>query len=175
MEQQQRDQSFLTGTPAPSQDDKTMALIAHIGGIVVPIIVPFIIMVTKGEQSPWVKQDAQALRLFRAIDGDGNGRIDDAEWAAFQKKKAGDKGYLNTTDLRNMLAGEREPNRAKRVPKELWTKSLFAGDLGSAFEGPRVDQMAPDFTLPRHHGKGTITLSEFRGMKPVVLIFGSFT
>ena len=65
MEQQQRDQSFLTGTPAPSSDDKTMALIAHIGGIVVPIIVPLVIMVTKGEQSPWVRAQAVEALNFQ--------------------------------------------------------------------------------------------------------------
>jgi uncharacterized Tic20 family protein len=65
MEQQQKEQPFLTGSPAPSSDDKTMALIAHIGGIVVPIIVPFIIMVTKGEQSPWVRAQAVEALNFQ--------------------------------------------------------------------------------------------------------------
>ena len=65
MEQQQRDQSFLTGSPAPSSDDKTMALIAHIGGIVVPILVPLIIMVSKGEQSPWVRAQAVEALNFQ--------------------------------------------------------------------------------------------------------------
>ena len=35
--------------------------------------------------------------------------------------------------------------------------------------------IAPDFTLSRLDGKETITLSEFRGRKPVVLVFGSYT
>lgn len=34
---------------------------------------------------------------------------------------------------------------------------------------------APDFTLPTHDHKGTVTLSSFRGQKPVVLVFGSYT
>jgi uncharacterized protein len=62
---QQKEQSFLTGSPAPSQDDKTMALIAHIGGIVIPILVPLIIMVSKGEQSPWVRAQAVEALNFQ--------------------------------------------------------------------------------------------------------------
>lgn len=36
-------------------------------------------------------------------------------------------------------------------------------------------QPAPDFTLPAADGSGTITLSSYRGDRPVALIFGSFT
>ncbi|MDY7228224.1 DUF4870 domain-containing protein [Hyalangium rubrum] len=65
MEQQQQGSPFLTGSPAPTEDDKTMALLAHIGGIVFPIIVPAIIMATKGEQSPWVKSQAVEALNFQ--------------------------------------------------------------------------------------------------------------
>ena len=40
---------------------------------------------------------------------------------------------------------------------------------------PKVGQVAPDFTLERADGKGSIKLSSFRGLRPVVLVFGSFT
>ena len=64
----EKESSILTGSPAPSQDDKTMALIAHIGGIVVPILVPLIIMVTKGEKSPWLRAQAvEALNFQIAV------------------------------------------------------------------------------------------------------------
>ena len=36
-------------------------------------------------------------------------------------------------------------------------------------------QTAPDFTLYDIEGKDSVTLSDFRGKKPVVLVFGSFT
>ena len=42
------------------------------------------------------------------------------------------------------------------------------------FESAEREQ-APDFTLPREEGPGTVTLSSFRGKQPVALIFGSFT
>jgi len=64
----EKESSILTGSPAPSQDDKTMALIAHIGGIVVPILVPLIIMVTKGEKSTWLRAQAvEALNFQIAV------------------------------------------------------------------------------------------------------------
>ena len=36
---------------------------------------------------------------------------------------------------------------------------------------------APDFALPRHDSSGRerVTLSSFRGKRPVVLVFGSYT
>ena len=39
----------------------------------------------------------------------------------------------------------------------------------------KVGDPAPDFTLPDPSGSGEVTLSSFRGKKPVVLVFGSFT
>ena len=40
---------------------------------------------------------------------------------------------------------------------------------------PRVGDLAPDFTLSDLSGKESVTLSAFRGKKPVALVFGSFT
>lgn len=54
-------------------------------------------------------------------------------------------------------------------------KGLATGELGSPFEGPDVGELAPDFALHTHDGKKVIRLSQYRGHKPVVLIFGSFT
>lgn len=38
-----------------------------------------------------------------------------------------------------------------------------------------VDDMAPDFKLKTMDGKRTVELRQFRGKRPVVLIFGSYT
>lgn len=54
------------------------------------------------------------------------------------------------------------------LPMEwLWTRAR-AGDL-------RVGDPAPDFTLPTLDGSATVTLSRFRGDRPVALVFGSYT
>ena len=59
----------------------------------------------------------------------------------------GKPGEVNTPAAR----GERLPDRLKE------------GDA------------APDFTLPLVKGKGEVKLSSFRGKRPVVLIFASYT
>jgi hypothetical protein len=131
------------------------------------------------EQSPWVRREAQALALFRAIDSNGDGRATEEETQAYFKKLAGAKGHLMPEDLRKALGGGGggggEGGKAKRVSKETWIECLMAGDLGSPFEGPRVGKPAPDFTLATHDGKKQVTLSDYRDKRPVVLIFGSFT
>ena len=40
---------------------------------------------------------------------------------------------------------------------------------------PKAGEPAPDFSLDRYDRSGTVTLSQFRGQRPVVLIFGSLT
>jgi hypothetical protein len=40
---------------------------------------------------------------------------------------------------------------------------------------PEVGAAAPDFELDRLAEKGKVKLSSFKGKKPVVLIFGSYT
>lgn len=65
MEQQQQGSPFLTGSQTPSEDDKMMAMLSHLGGIIFPVVTPAIIMVTKGEQSPWVKAQAVEALNFQ--------------------------------------------------------------------------------------------------------------
>ena len=46
----------------------------------------------------------------------------------------------------------------------------------NARQGPlRIGDAAPDFTLPLLDRSSRVTLSSFRGAKPVVLVFGSYT
>ena len=53
-------------------------------------------------------------------------------------------------------------------PFETMWKSARAGHL-------QIGDPSPDFTLPLLDHSGSVTLSSFRGRKPVVLIFGSYT
>ena len=59
----------------------------------------------------------------------------------------------------------------------MWTllKGLFNGEIGSSTEGPSLGQESPAFTLETHDKSRRISLADYRGKKPVVLIFGSFT
>ncbi len=42
-------------------------------------------------------------------------------------------------------------------------------------EGPRINDLAPDFELPEAGTKRRVRVSDFRGKSPVVLIFGSYS
>lgn len=60
---EQQAESYITGAAAPTQDEKTMALIAHMGTIVgnffgVGFLVPLILMLTKGKESSFIREHA---------------------------------------------------------------------------------------------------------------------
>jgi hypothetical protein len=42
-------------------------------------------------------------------------------------------------------------------------------------QAPKAGDLAPDFTLFDISGTESITLSDYRGKKPVALVFGSYT
>jgi hypothetical protein len=129
--------------------------------------------------SPYLRQLNQLSQLFRQVDRDGNGRITEAEWQGHFKKLAAGRDHLTQDDLRALLSGPagggKKPKGGQGGSNETMVRAFLTSDVGSPYPGPRVGELAPDFTLPRQDGKGSLTLSEFRGKKPVVLIFGSFT
>ncbi len=137
-------------------------------------------------QSAYLRQLASTRRQFLMMDADTNGKISRAEWDAFFTKATQDSGALSLESLGAVLYPPSSPAPSKSDAKNTaaasagpsrWTllKGLFKGELGSRFEGPNIGELAPDFTLKSHDGKGEITLSTFRGSTPVVLVFGSFT
>ena len=55
--------SFISGSPMPTQDEKTMALLAHMGTILANFVglgfaVPLVLMLTKGKESSFVREHA---------------------------------------------------------------------------------------------------------------------
>jgi len=56
-----------------------------------------------------------------------------------------------------------------------YRKSLMSAQKKLDAKAPRAGEIAPDFTLNDIEGKESVTLSDFRGKKPVALVFGSFT
>lgn len=52
--------SFISGTPMPSQDEKTMALLTHMGTIAgnlfgLGFVIPLVLMLTKGKESSFIR------------------------------------------------------------------------------------------------------------------------
>jgi hypothetical protein len=65
----------------------------------------------------------------------------------------------------------------KRMPPALVWGLLPAQSMWLRARGGtlQVGQEAPDFTLPRQDRSSAVTLSSHRGVRPVVLVFGSYT
>src|SRR5262249_5093028 len=131
-------------------------------------------------KSPFLRQMGQVNAWFNGLDADSNGRVSRKEWADFFDRLARGKDYLTQEDLRPILAPpaarkdgkkDEKPGKGGPSPETLFW-GLIKNELGSPYEGPRVRQAAPDFTLPTHDGKERISLAQFRGKKPVVLVFG---
>jgi hypothetical protein len=131
------------------------------------------------DKSPYVRQVGQVGQWFRMVDGNSNGKISPEEWEAFFKRLAQDKGYVTPEDMHRALFPPPPSRTASKEPMgpspALLLKGLVSGEIGSVFAGPQVGQEAPDFTLPTEDGSQQYSLSRWRGKKPVVLIFGSFT
>ncbi len=74
--------------------------------------------------------------------------------------------------VKRMVAGETMPSRAPRKPGE-----VVAPAAKEEFDKQKlkIGDEVPDFTLQTYDQKSEITLSSFRGEKPVVLVFGSIT
>jgi hypothetical protein len=120
--------------------------------------------------------------LFYLFDTNSNGRISKEEWDAFFTRAAKGKDYLTREDLREAILPPEATAKDTKVAKKpsgptpgVLLKGLVEGELGSPYEGPRIGAAAPDFALKTLDRKQTIRLSDFRGKRPVVLIFGSFT
>ncbi len=129
------------------------------------------------------RENPAASYLFYLLDADSNGRVTKAEWDAFFAKLSRGKGYVSVEDLRMALRPPAPPRPAAGSPppkqmgpsRDVLLAGLLSGELGSICEGPRVGTRAPDFDLATQDGKRRVRLSDYRGHKPVVLIFGNFT
>ena len=63
-----------------------------------------------------------------------------------------------------------------RTPRFVWMVAPFSKLWTFARAGGlEVGDAAPDFELPAHDESSAVRLSSFRGAKPVVLVFGSYT
>jgi hypothetical protein len=130
--------------------------------------------------------------LAGRLDADRDGQIARAEFRGpagfFDRLDRDQDGVLTAADFdwwsKKALdkPGKEKPAKEKKASKgsggpslEVLLTGLATGEIGSPYEGPRVGQPAPLFTLPTHDGTRRIALADHLGAKPVVLIFGSFT
>lgn len=131
--------------------------------------------------SPAGEADALGEALFENLDTDSNGRVSRYELLEFfDRADRGKEGFLSREDLVSALTEDEEAAAATSSehgmpPAASLLGMLFEGKLGSLREGPGLLEAAPDFTLFTQDRRSLHTLSDSRGKRLVVLIFGSFT
>lgn len=115
-----------------------------------------------------------AATILKRFDADRNGLLEGDELPPpLQRRLAtidqNEDGKLSRDELEQFRPSNRDENTQpgeKITPPakgERYADTLKAGD------------QAPDFTLPAQGKAGEVTLSSFKGKKPVVLVFGSYT
>lgn len=129
------------------------------------------------DRNPYVQMSYIVNRFYRKLNAERNGRLSKEELLQFFDKAAQGKDYLSADDFRDaLLGGPSARSKPSDMPSQaVLIRGLFAGELGSMNEGPKVNESAPDFTLKTSDGKEVVQLSKRLGPKPVVLVFGSFT
>ena len=65
METQQRLDSFITGSPVPTRGEKLLGTIAHVSGLVLPVLGPLLVMLLMGKDSSWVQRQAEEAINFQ--------------------------------------------------------------------------------------------------------------
>ena len=105
---------------------------------------------------------------FERLDrnGDGELTVDDFDWSArnSHEQVVADRSRRSESD---------EQDDSLSFAKII--NMFLSGQFGWLNAGPELETEAIDFTLPTYDGTANVTISDWRGKKPVVLIFGSFT
>ncbi len=143
------------------------------------------------EKNPLMEDDSPAGSIFSRLDEDSNGRLTSKEVQRWFKQSTEDSDFLSVDDLKIALGlGPRPPRRRsdsgepRSDPRWKMMGMFLNGEMGSFSEGPTLDSDAPELDLPlvAHREDGGLELTDemvrlenYRGSKPVVLIFGSFT
>ena len=129
------------------------------------------------DKNPFVIQSGMVTRTFRRMNTRGDGKLTKEDMEKFFDRVANGKDHITQDDLKAALlstgSGGFLPGDAPTL--EMLVSGLYAGELGSIHEGPKVGSPAPDFTLKTLDGKDAVQLSKLIGPKPVVLVLGNFT
>ncbi len=113
--------------------------------------------------------------LFKSADTNSDGRISSDEFQAVFAKVAGDKQYLNEEELERLIYVPRVLKTVAEEKLRLGRSEFSPARQRTGDQVPQPGEMASDFELASPDGQKTVRLSSFRGKRPVVLVFGSFT
>jgi hypothetical protein len=88
-------------------------------------------------------------------------------WPEFSAEAPDDQQAQDIQQAENQQAEDQQTDEVQRYAQ-------FSGDLRD--EGSlKVGDVAPNFSLATSDGRSTVSLSDFRDQKPVVLVFGSYS
>ena len=112
-----------------------------------------------------------ALATLLTLDsGDSGGRL--ARWI-----HAAAISFAGVTAL--FMLWEREDPLALGVElvstAQQWRTHELDWQLANDLEAPKVGELAPDFALQDPSGRTAVRLADFRGVRAVALVFGSYT
>jgi hypothetical protein len=112
-----------------------------------------------------------ALATLLALDGGASGGRP-ARWS-----RATAIGCAGVTAL--FMLWEREDPLALGVElvstAQQWRTHELDWQLANDLDAPKVGELAPDFELQDPSGRSAVRLADFRGVRAVALIFGSYT
>ena len=98
---------------------------------------------------------------FKRMDSDGDGKVSKDEFMGperfFERLDADGDGVLTAKEMESMRGMRR------------------GRGMGRDDGAPKVGQVAPTFKLNSLDGKTGFDLASFKGHKPVILLFGSYT
>ena len=68
--QDQQQMGFITGSPAPTAEERQWGMLAHLSGLIasffgLPFLGPLIVLLTKGKESAWVEKHAKEALNFQ--------------------------------------------------------------------------------------------------------------
>jgi hypothetical protein len=129
------------------------------------------------DRNPFVMQANMLTRLFRRMDASGDGKLTREELDRLFKRLAAEGDSFTADDFRRAMIprGPAGFSPGDAPSTSVLVRGLFAGEIGSIGEGPKLDAPAPDFGLKTPDGMKRVKLSSLIGPKPVVLVFGNFT
>ncbi|MGL4420283.1 MAG: deiodinase family protein, partial [Gemmataceae bacterium] len=123
---------------------------------------------------------AEARSLTRRFDRDMDNALSAEEWGKIFEQAAGKNKTVTPEQLRRLLHPAALPQANFSNPADApstWTllRGLTRNEIGSTFPGASVGDTAPNFTLKSMDGKKEVTLADYRGKTPVVLVFGNYS
>ncbi len=128
------------------------------------------------------RSDARSIAdsVFQRADRDGDGFIDAGEApprakAMLPKLDKDHDGRLSESEFRESRPTQVGTKRGKQLGRRPGEVVAPAAKEERYPEVLKIGDVAPEFTLPRVDATGTVSLSELRRDKPVVLVFGSIS